>query len=53
VGGSTVQVGSQVLRTDRSGTAGLDLAPGSYAVSASKAEYVGATTKVSVKAPKQ
>jgi hypothetical protein len=53
VAGSTVHVGTHLLRTTGDGTAGLDLAPGSYAVSATKADYVGASTHVSVKPPKQ
>ena len=52
VPGSTVHVGSHVLRTAGDGTASLDLAAGSYPVSAEKAEYVGATTSVRVEAAK-
>jgi uncharacterized membrane protein len=53
VPGSTVHVGPHLLRTAGNGVAGLELAPGSYPVTAAKAEYVGATTNVSVRAPKR
>ena len=48
-----MHVGPHLLRTAGNGVAGLELAPGSYPVTAAKAEYVGATTNVSVRAPKR
>ncbi|MDX6516176.1 MAG: hypothetical protein QOH73_1842 [Gaiellaceae bacterium] len=49
VPGSSVRVGGRLLRTGADGSAGIDLPSGSYKVTAAKAKYVGATTRVRVK----
>ncbi len=50
VSGSTVLVGGRRLRTAADGTVGITLPSGSYKVTATKVRYVGATTRVRVKA---
>jgi len=50
VPGSNVRVGTHLLNTAADGTASTKLPSGSYKVTAAKLHYVGATTRVHVKA---
>jgi hypothetical protein len=50
VPGSSVLVGGHPLHTAANGTAGIKLPKGSYKVTAAKVRYVGATTRIRVKA---